>query len=103
MSIDWGKTTQEDQDVIAAIAERAESLGLNLHDDPGDELGLNMDIEAAHMHCPLRLQELYECENTFSFTHDIMGIQKNLNRKTGRLENFFRPRFSVREKKHKQP
>jgi len=50
---------------------------------------LVMDLEIAG---PLRLQEMLNSDDE-NFTHDIFGIYRHLNRKTGELENCFVPRF----------
>ncbi len=53
-----------------------------------------MDITAAHRNgCPLKLDELLKAED-FDFAHDVFGIRRYINRKTGKLENCFLPRFS---------
>ncbi len=90
--IDWGKTSKKNSEIIKSIVNRAkntnreEDLGLNLED-------LNMDITAANIICPLRLQELLEADD-FNFWHDISGIRYHLNRDTGELKNCFLPRFA---------
>jgi hypothetical protein len=53
-----------------------------------------MDLAAVHALNPLRLQELAEADDG-NFFHDMGGIAKNLNRRTGRLENCFVPRYSA--------
>lgn len=57
-------------------------------------LDINMDITATHTSNPLKLQELLKADS-FNFAHDIFGIYKNLNRRTGNLDNCFLPRYSV--------
>jgi len=57
-------------------------------------LDLNMDITATHANGnPLRLQDLLESDD-FNFSHDIIGIARHLDRRTGKLIGFFVPRFS---------
>jgi len=85
--ITWS-TTKEDYEVITEIVKRAKSLGVER-----DILSLNMDICAAHENCPLRLEDLLKADN-FEFLHDVYGIIRHLNRKTGELENLFLPRFA---------
>ena len=54
-----------------------------------------MDITAVHTNgCPLRLDELLAADN-FNFLHDVVGIQRNMNRQTGKLERSFTPRFAA--------
>lgn len=56
-------------------------------------LDMMMDIEVVHQDCPLALEKLLYADDT-NFYHDIIGIFKNLNRKTKSLENCFVPRFA---------
>ena len=58
-------------------------------------MDLEMDIIAVHVNdCKLKLQELLEAD-TFNFFHDINGISQHINRKNGKLQNCFLPRYSV--------
>ena len=41
----------------------------------------------------LRLNDLLNADDS-NFAHDICGIQKNINRETREIENFFVPRFA---------
>jgi len=57
-----------------------------------------MDITACHNHgCPLDLEAMATSTDRFSVIHDVGGISANINRDTGKLENFFVPRFAKRE------
>jgi hypothetical protein len=60
-----------------------------------DVIGLQMDLAAVHSNgCPLRLASLL----TFSdmdFVHDIIGIGRHINRRTGQLEGAFIPRCAT--------
>lgn len=80
---------REDKLTIFGIVKRADEMGLLLF----DRLSLAMDIESIHKDSELRLNDLLHADD-LNFTHDIMGIQNNTNRETGRLENFFLPRFA---------
>lgn len=89
--INW-KATREDHETIIAIVRRARSM-------PGcvDALELNMDITAAHLNgCPLKLKELLSAPD-FDFAHDVFGIQRHIDRRTGKLGNFFLPRYAQPE------
>ena len=88
--IDWGKTSREDIDVIDRIVKRARKHGINR-----EVIYLHMDLCAAHITCPLKLEELLEA-NTFDFVHDVVGIVNHLNRETGELEDCFVPRYAAR-------
>lgn len=60
---------------------------------PRDRNDIEMDLAAVHHHTPLRLEELAVAEE-WEFVHDIAGITRHLNRRTGELENAFLPRFT---------
>lgn len=88
-SVDWDKAEKQDVEIITKIASRALSL---MPDN--DFINIQMDITACHISgCPLKLQQLLDADN-FNFTHDVVGIQNNISRKTGKLQNCFLPRFA---------
>ncbi len=86
--------TREDGKVILAITKRAKRM----FEDRGvdhDALSINMDITAVHANGnPLRLAELLNADD-FNFAHDVFGIYGKLDRSTGKLVDFFSPRFSA--------
>ncbi|ARS27639.1 DUF6874 family protein [Sphingomonas sp. KC8] len=86
-----------DQDLIAAIAERAIALQL-AHSGHCDETrDVIMDITAAHRNGnPLDLERLLAADD-FNLAHDVFGISRHIDRNTGRLMQHFRPRFSRQE------
>jgi hypothetical protein len=56
-----------------------------------------MDLDTVHSNgCPLRLDDLLIADEG-NFAHDITGISAHLNRRTGRLEDCFEPRFARHE------
>jgi len=64
-----------------------------------DRLSFIMDLEAIHCNGnPLDLEKLLKSPG-LDLAHDIFGIRKNINRSTGKLENFFLPRCSKPEVK----
>lgn len=82
-------------DLIRKISRRAVSLyaaqGISL-----DRMSTQMDLSATHANGnPLDLDRLLAFDD-FNFMHDITGIYRHLNRDTGKLGNFFRPRSSAR-------
>ena len=82
--------SEEDAGLICLIVSRAMR-----HYPDLDEQSLSMDITACHLNgCPLRLEAL-EMANDFDFIHDVFGIRHHMDRRTGKLMNHFRPRFSV--------
>jgi hypothetical protein len=58
---------------------------------------LLMDLNATHSNgCPLKLQELLDAPD-LDFFHDVAGITRHLDRKTGKLTNYFLPRYAWSE------
>lgn len=83
----------KDSMTILRIVERTAKLVR----DPIDRLALDMDITAAHLNgCPLKLAELLEARDS-DFLHDIAGIARHLDRKTGKLTDCFVPRYAVHQ------
>jgi len=75
--------------VIVKIVERADNMGLLKF----DRLSLIMDLECVTEEFNLRLDDFLNSDD-FNFSHDIYGIQNNINRAEKKIENFFIPRFS---------
>lgn len=75
--------------LIKEIADRAEKLCILAV----DRFTFIMDMIAANKEFYLRLDELLEADN-LNFSHDVVGIQQNLNRLTGNMDNSFIPRFA---------
>lgn len=94
------KTTLEEAELLNKIAKKAKELyPEELKNIP--LMTLDMDLTATHnMNGKLRLQEMLD-EDGYDFAHDIFGIINNMNRETGKLENFFEPRFTDYERKMK--
>ncbi len=89
-AINWD-VTLEDARTINKIVKRAWKEMEPHYKDP---LDLNMDITAIHANGnPLRLKDLLAADD-FNFFHDLFGIKEHLDRKTGKLKDFFSPRFS---------
>ncbi len=89
-------TTPREMRVIREIANRAfDELGVARENDPFTKADVVMDLAATHCNGNrLRLEALRDADG-FNFAHDILGIRRHLNRDTGKLENFFSPRFSA--------
>lgn len=81
--------TRDDYIVIAEIAKRADEKGLMMF----DRMSLIMDIQVAHEQFNLKLDEWLKADD-FNFSHDIVGIQQNINRETKTIENCFVPRYA---------
>ncbi len=97
--VDFTRTPSE-RKLISLIAERAW-----LHARaPGCEsfagrskLDWEMDITACHRNgTPLDLKKLCDIDHA-NFAHDVFGIARHLDRKTGELRNFFVPRCARSE------
>jgi len=87
--IDWNRTTREETDAIRRIVKAARKIDENL-----DVLSATMDLEACHTHgCPLALQRM-EAAQPPDLMHDIYGIQRHIDRETGKLCDCFLPRFA---------
>jgi hypothetical protein len=92
MPLIWN-ATKEEHEIMGKIADRfvAEFQGINT----GSKLDIMMDLEAIHCNGnPLKLQELLEAKK-FDFNHDMIGIIDHINRKTGKLQDCFVPRYSM--------
>jgi hypothetical protein len=77
--------------LITKIIERAENMGFEF-----DRMTLNMDLRFVDDSIGLRLEDFLDGTDD-GFAHDILGIQKNFNRETKEMDNFFLPRFAKSE------
>lgn len=91
--------TEKDQAIIDKIAARAfksvkKARGKHME---RDALDYEMDITAVHLNgCPLHLADLLKGDD-FNFAHDIAGIERFLNRESGKLTRGFLPRFAQKQ------
>jgi hypothetical protein len=96
--IKWN-VTKVDAALIRAIVKRAVRMAKVHNIGPVDVLSLDMDITACHLNGnPLRLEELLGADDA-NFGHDVWGIHRYMDRNTGKLTDFFLPRFAKHEKK----
>lgn len=90
--VSFDRTTKEDA-TLAEILDRAARIWPNFYAEgkaPRDRLW--MDLAATHANgCPMDFEKLLAVED-FTFMHDIDGITRHMNRKTGKLGDHFRPR-----------
>ena len=87
--IDWSRTTKKENILIVAIAKRVEKL---LPEPVPSLAQINMYIAGTHIYSgPLDLQQLLDSRDT-DVVHDVSGMIYNLDKKTGKLLNYFRPR-----------
>lgn len=78
---------------IHAITKRAKTLMPKL--TIGFE-SLSMDLQLADCHIPLDLVTFLVAPDP-DFAHDITGILRHLNRRTGKLQDYFVPRNALPE------
>ena len=86
--------TEEDHRLIIRIAKRY----LNIMRGSVEGIQeVTMDLMAVHCNGnPLDLQGLLDA-NDMDLTHDIGGIRRHLDRRTGKLVDFFVPRYTRKE------
>jgi hypothetical protein len=90
-------TSKNDMDLILKIAKRAHAEAAKSGVDYSVQ-DAAMDITAVHANgCPLKLAELADVKG-YDFLHDVFGIRRHINRRTGKLEDCFLPRFAVPER-----
>ena len=89
--VEFAHFTDAELELVHAIVGRA--LGAGIYDD---FLTCEMDIAAVSYHTPLRLADLLAADG-FNFSHDLAGIQRHINRRTGLLEHLFCPRFAAHQ------
>lgn len=82
--------TREEKQIIFDIAKRAEEQGLLM----SDRAYLILDLTVAHNQFNLKLDELLNTDDE-NFAHDVVGIQKNLDRDKKEVVNFFVPRYAT--------
>lgn len=86
MEVSFRATKREARD-IGMARDRAVGISKNL-----EALDVEMDLTATNANgCPLDLAKLLAFDD-FNFMHDIYGIARHLNRRTGVLGDCFRPR-----------
>ncbi|WP_312599640.1 hypothetical protein [Brevundimonas sp.] len=86
--------SDEDAALIDAIVDRTEAI-VEAQDGVLDRLSTEMDLTACHANgCPLDLVRLAAADN-FNLAHDVFGIARHIDRRTGKLGDFFRPRHAM--------
>ena len=81
--------TKERIETIIEIAKRAEDLDLLMF----ERISLLMDLEIADKEFNLRLNDLLNTDD-FNFAHDIVGIQRHIDRRERKMDTSFLPRFA---------
>lgn len=92
--VDFTQDT-EARKLIRKIVQRGMSIA-EAAGAPRDRFYMEMDLAAAHGrngNDPLDLKAMSEADD-FNLAHDVFGIERHMNRDTGRIEGFFLPRFA---------
>jgi hypothetical protein len=86
--------SRADGQIIKQIADRA-ALSVAAKGLPLTKLDILMDLSATHASgCPLRLYDLLKADESH-LLHDLLGINRHLDRETGQLCGCFLPRFAA--------
>ena len=93
--VQFAVLNEDENRIMQKILRRAEQLGVKNNGSRFDAMSLEMDLLAVHARTPLRLDDLAN-SGSFTFLHDVLGIVRHLNRRTGLLENCFVPRSAAR-------
>lgn len=92
--INW-TTDRATLDTQSKIADRVMEMVKQAGGMPYKKMDILMDIDACHSNGnPLKLEELLKSDDG-NFAHDVFGIRQHINRKTGKLEDCFVPRYSL--------
>jgi hypothetical protein len=88
--IDWTEmnTTKEEHLLFSSVADRAHRL---IGGGLPDRMSFLMDMQAAHYDIPMDLGKLMAFDDS-NFLHDVCGINKHINRTTGKIDDHFLPR-----------
>ena len=88
--IDLTRSTDEDEVAVAAIVDAVAQWM-----PQADRITMHMDLIACHTHgCQLDLAKMIAA-NRSDLIHDIVGINRHLDRETGELRDCFLPRFAA--------
>jgi hypothetical protein len=88
--------TTEDRNTIAQIGDRFDAIATRLGRNV-DRLGIELDVIFCHLNdVKLDLDRLLSADDS-NFVHDVAGINRHIDRKTGKLQDCFYPRFAVRQ------
>jgi hypothetical protein len=88
------KIGPRDRALVDRIVERAKAEGMIF--EGYSEQTCSMDLVATNANgCGMAFRRLLAADG-FTFCHDIAGIARHMNRETGKLSNWFRPRCARR-------
>lgn len=102
-------TSEHDRVLIRSIVARAfrdrelrRVLDFIEEGEPDARQALTMDLTACHANgCPIDLAKLLDADDV-TFGHDITGIQRHIDRRTGRLRRAFGPRTMMTDDQRKE-
>jgi hypothetical protein len=91
---------ESDRQLVDEIVQRyaaAYSKAMRVEPSKRTLQNLRMDLTATHANgCPMDFAKLLATDN-FTFGHDISGIDRHIDRSSGKLLNCFLPRCAKRE------
>ena len=96
MNINWNKISRDEMDLINKIADRGIAMTKKLGGSDLNKMDVAMDLSAAHITCPLNLNEFLNAKDG-DFGHDFYGIRRYINRHTGQLGCFL-PRCAAAQR-----
>jgi len=90
--------TRSDRELMERVCDRAEGILAKIPNSaPVKRRDMMMDLTAVHANGnPLDFQRMLDADD-FNLSHDVFGIMRHIDRTTGKLMNFFSPRFSKRD------
>lgn len=91
--VKFGETTEKEENAVQIILDRYESIIRRHGGELVDRAGAMMDLLATHYTNPLELSSLAWAKDS-DLMHDMAGINRHLDRKTGKLTDGFLPRYS---------
>lgn len=95
-SLTFARLSPEEREAVDRIVTRAVAL-YRRGRITRERADIMIDISVVHHKLPLRLLEMAEAPD-FDLIHDISGINRHLDRKTGELRDCFVPRFARSER-----
>ena len=91
------EATAQEHRLIARIVQRASTLFPGLFGGKEERLTLTMDLTATNANgCPMDFDKLLGAPES-DFLHDLTGIARHINRRSGVLEDCFLPRCAKPE------
>jgi len=85
-------STDEQKTIMAIVKRFCDVVGDSLELRP---ISMMLDLKACHSNgCPLDLEAMLAAPRDADIVHDISGIERHLNRETGKLEGGFTPRYA---------